>query len=343
MQRVQSLVLVGVVFAFVGGARAEESPPSGETGTADSASTTESPPSEDTSTNAVEEGAESEEPSDFSTLSSSAAASSQAGSLETTEPNESLHDQQTRAEARREKHESETSPVEEPDKSYFFVGLMYRHVFVPTFMENIFFAESKPAQNPGAGAEFTYRKNNFEIVSSLWWQRYWVNGPFRAKGDPAPEIEIINSKLSVLYASATFLWSTPITDVFAIEYGVGVGIGYVIGNLYRTEAYPDSNGDSVPDGNSHFRKCLGPSNPPAGADGVPWCDPTVAGSGEKGGHFGVKGKRWSSGGNVPNVWPWISIPHLAIRIKPIRQVMMRIEGGFSTGGFFAGASAAYGI
>jgi len=40
--------------------------------------------------------------------------------------------------------------------------------------------------------------------------------------------------------------------------------------------------------------------------------------------------------------PWLALPHLALRFKPIKQLMMRVEGGFGLG-FFMGASAAYGF
>ena len=45
-------------------------------------------------------------------------------------------------------------------------------------------------------------------------------GPYRAAGDPEGDTEIINSTWSSVFLSASFLWSTPLSDIFAIEYGI---------------------------------------------------------------------------------------------------------------------------
>ena len=36
------------------------------------------------------------------------------------------------------------------------------------------------------------------------------------------------------------------------------------------------------------------------------------------------------------VLPWLALPHLALRIKPVRQFMMRVDAGFGLGFFFGG-------
>lgn len=234
-----------------------------------------------------------------------------------------------------------SSPWEDPREGYWFLGAFYRHVFLPEFMLNIFFDRSTSTNNPGVGAEVTYRKKNFDIIGSVWWQGYSGEGPFLGKGDPDIETEFNESSLSVIYAGATFLWSIPLSDIFAFEYGAGVALGYVIGDLERTEAYP-STGEGSVDG---YARCNGPNDPEEQSN---YCAPTRSGGptdpdGEDGEHYGVLAQRWTDGGSVPNLFLWISVPHLALRIKPIHQVMMRIETGFSTGGFFLGASTAYGF
>ena len=51
---------------------------------------------------------------------------------------------------------------------------------------------------------------------------------------------------------------------------------------------------------------------------------------------------WGSG-SKPIVFPWLSIPQISIRYKPIRQLQTRFDTGFSTSGFFFGVSAGYGL
>lgn len=224
-----------------------------------------------------------------------------------------------------------SDPFEDPAEGYFFAGLFYRHIFMPEFLINLFMDESTGASQPGFGAEVTYRKAGFDIIGSLWWQGYNTAGPFRAAGDPLEDTEWIESEMSIMYLAATFLWSTEFNEMFALEYGVGIGIGLVLGDSYRTEAYQVDGG---------WAKCNGPNDPP-----IPgFCEPgPVVADGADGAHYGAESNFWSEGGDWPNVWLWAAIPHLALRFKPVRQFMMRLEGGFSTGGFFMGAAANYGF
>ncbi len=234
---------------------------------------------------------------------------------------------------------SSTDPFEDPHEAYYFVGAFYRQIFIPQFLLNLFTDLSSGSNFPAFGAELTYRKDGFDIVGSLWLARPEGNGPFRANGDPLQDTEIVVTDLWTVFISGTFLWSTDITDWFAIEYGVGVGLGIVIGDVYRTEAYPTADGGYAP--------CAGPGNPASAPPG--YCGPAATPDSRRmqlcqdgTEQYNCREGQWSDGGNVPNIVPWLAIPHLALRFKPIKQLMMRVEGGFGLG-FFMGASAAYGF
>ena len=41
--------------------------------------------------------------------------------------------------------------------------------------------------------------------------------------------------------------------------------------------------------------------------------------------------------------PWVTLPHLAVRFKPIHQLQIRIDGGYGLYNFFFGGSVAYGF
>jgi hypothetical protein len=238
-----------------------------------------------------------------------------------------------------------TDPYEDPHEGYYFVGAFFRHIFVPDFILKLFTDEAPGSNNTGAGIQLTYRKDNFDIVGSLWFAEWSINGPFRGSGDPDTDTEWIDSNLWTVMINATFLWSTPFNDIFALEYGVGLGVGLVIGDLHRTEAYPSAGPDdpNVPR-RGGYSPCSGPGDPAGGF----YCEPgsgtranPAESCGDGTGHY-CKEQQWSGGGDVPNVVPWLAIPHLALRIKPIKQLMMRVEGGFGLG-FFVGASAEYGF
>ena len=234
-------------------------------------------------------------------------------------------------------HDS-TDPYEDPHRTYMFLGSFYRHTWLPQFMLNLFTDEAVGTDNPSVGLEFIYRKDGMDIITSLYWMRSHAYGPFLGPGDEPSEVEIIDSSLSAIMVGATFLWSTAFNDIVAFQYGIGLGIGGVYGDLVRTEAYPDD--DNSMDGSAGgFAPCAGPSDPNGGA----FCDPTSVRDGESGGHYGIKAHRWHQGGSVPFMW-FRAAPQIALRVKPIRQLMFRVDAGFDLfSGFFVGGSVDVGF
>ncbi len=217
-----------------------------------------------------------------------------------------------------------TDPFEDPDETYLFVGAFYEHTFTPTFILNLFLDESPGADNSGFGFEFSTRKDGMSLVARAYYQGGRAEGPFRASGDPVGDTEWIDSNLWALMGSVSFLWAVAQpSDVFAFEMGLGVGVGAVFGDLVRTEAYQDS-GD-------RWAACQGVGNPSGS-----YCEP--------GGQYNHRQAKWFDGGNVPNLWFRLSLPHIAFRFKPIRQLVARVEAGFQVPlGPWVGLSVLYGI
>ena len=58
---------------------------------------------------------------------------------------------------------------------------------------------------------------------------------------------------------------------------------------------------------------------------------------------GYTEKNWFSGGSVPVFFPTFSIPQIGVRVKPVKEVVARLNVGFSITGFFFGISGSYGI
>lgn len=244
-----------------------------------------------------------------------------------------LRDEQTLHEEKEgvEKRESGTDPTEDPEKDYFFLGLMGGVVILPSFLMNLFLEESQSIVNPAVGAEFTYRNDGFSIVASLFYAGYRGHGPFQVPGDPDTDVEWIDSNLGAVMGTVTFLWSTEFSQFVALEYGVGIGVGYLAGHLTRTEAYRKSNGD--------WAKCKGPNNPSEFGN---YCGTNIATENVRGEQYGVPAKNWNDGGDVPLIWPWLSIPQIGLRIKPVRQMQIRVNASFGLG-FYLGTSVAYGF
>lgn len=252
-----------------------------------------------------------------------------------------------------------TDPYEDPNKRYFFLGGFYHHHFIPSGMIELFVQEAPAVANPQAGIELTIRRDSFEVIASAWYADFTTVGPFLANGDPPVDVEIIDSNLRAVMAGATMLWSTMFNDYIGLEYGLGLGVGYVFGDLIRTEAYPSERdggfnpcttpitgggyggaqpGDTVDTGRSN------------GADIQDYCNqaigtpaPITNQDGEEGAHYGIVARQWFDGGSVPNLWFRLA-PQISLRIKPIHQLVIRADVGFDIfSGIYFGGGIAIGV
>ncbi len=246
-------------------------------------------------------------------------------------------------------------PFEDPHKAYYFVDLKFRDVVLPKFMMSVFGKGGATINVPSVGAELGYRKGGIEIDSTVWYADYSSSDEgflFRGKNDGDEAYERIMSSLKVLYLSVDLLKDIPIDDKgrFSFLIGGGVGIGFVFGNLFRNQVVPSGyagNPGSTPDPNNvgAWSNCpdanaLGaPQAPIPGSANPPkaWCD-------RSNDHYGTYSeKSWANGGSKPIVFPWVSIPQLSFRYKPVKQVQIRLDTGWSLSGFFFGLSGGYGL
>jgi hypothetical protein len=234
------------------------------------------------------------------------------------------------------------SPVEHKGETYRFVGLRYRLLLIPTFIMEMFGegGETVPVHN--FGPEFTIRRDDFEYSFALTYAPYSMGeGPdsddqvaFKDPNDPEEAWEVVTSELKVLYLTADFNWSTPISQQVSFTYGGGAGIGFVFGTLYRTQAYLD-------DGT--YKPCNGPSDPvvPVAGGGAQYCDIDPEHGDDQ--HFdGYEEPSWADGGSKPIIFPWIAL-QVGLRYKPHRNFVTRFEAGVGLGQFFFGIGADYGL
>jgi hypothetical protein len=226
--------------------------------------------------------------------------------------------------------EAGDSPIEEPGKTYRAVGLRYRAVIVPQFMMNLFGSGGRTVVANGFGPEFTIRKDAFEYDFSAWYTSYAMDPtPFKAKSDGAEAWELVESHIKVLYLTSDFLWSHDLAPEFAVNYGVGAGLGIVWGDLDRTQAYPGKGADNST--GAGYQACSAP--------GVP--DPTFCGN-DNNHYAGYTEPSWANGGSKPIVFPWLVL-QTGLRWKPHKNFIARLDAGFGTSGFFLGLGADYGL
>lgn len=236
---------------------------------------------------------------------------------------------------------SDTDPRELPDTDYFFVGALARALIVPDFIQSVF-AEYRGGTpiNGGGGAYFNWRRNGFNVLAEVWYGGFGNEGYYRGIGAAETETEQVVSTLGVVFGNFVFGWGIDVTDFFAVELGFGLGFGAMTGNLVRNEARPDGAGGYTP--------CTGindPSSPqycgdPRGVEDL-HSTPTRPGATYQTSQQANPFRFGESA--VPPVFFWLDLPRVGLRFKPIRQVQIRIDGGYNLYGFNVGGSIGYGF
>ena len=195
------------------------------------------------------------------------------------------------------------------------------------------------------GPELISRRDHLEYSLAVMYADYSMSQTiFRSKADPPTSNELVASSLKQIFVTLDIQYEIPLekkgerTGRVALLIGGGVGLGGIFGDLYRSQATPKSGGtadDAVP-GQWNACKAASTTNP--------YCD----GSNN---HFspsndvtkGYAESSWAHGGSKPLLFPWIAVPQVSLRYKPIKQFQSKLDLGFSTSGFFFGFSGSYGL
>jgi hypothetical protein len=228
---------------------------------------------------------------------------------------------------------------EVPGKSYFFVGMRYRGNVIPQFMINMFVDEGTTVYTNQIGVEFDLRKDGFSIIPALSYHDLNTgNIIFKQKNTPdiTGNWSLVNSTMKNIYASVDLLWSTKLGKNVDFEYGAGFGLGAVFGPLETNWVKEDPTGLPASNG-KHYVACATVLAPGTGCNKADHQNSQVNKVG------GYNEPTWFDGGSKPVVFPWIAVPQLGLRFKPIKQMVGRLGVGFALTGFWFGLSADYGL
>ena len=259
-----------------------------------------------------------------------------------------------KAAAEKAAEDAKYDPYEDPNQTYRFIGLRFRDAIAPKFMVNWFVNGGRTVNVPMVGPEFITRHKHFEVGIALMYADYSMDPfIFQAKGDTGTNAwEFAQSSLKLGYAMFDLLYEIPLpidekkgdkTGRFALLIGAGIGIAGIFGTLYQGQAYPNvSNPD--PGNPSQWNACTGPSDP----KGFGFCNnrnahfwPNYAPPNPGAGAY--EQPSWANGGSKPMIFPWLALPAISFRYKPIKQFQTKLDLGFSTSGFYLGLSASYGL
>ena len=265
------------------------------------------------------------------------------------EPAEEAPAEEAPVEEEQTKKEPEPEAEPAPDEATpttpptWWFGAQLNDTFVPSFMLSMFLDEPPSIGNLGFGVTATHRSaDGLSLVLGLGYVGYGFEGTLRAIDDPEEDTEWVTSKLGFVHVTGAILWSMDFGQMFAFEYGLGLDVGIVTGDLTRSEAVR-----VVPGG--AFSECIGPRNPGTLApSGKPYCefpstngvlDPTKATNtaDELGEQYHVKST------SIPPVMAFPALPQLALRFSPHRNIAIKLEAAYGIFQFKVGVSAAYGL
>lgn len=288
------------------------------------------------------------------TTGTAASGTDTTASTTSTEPTGSLSDEQALLEEREAPpaQRSGFEPGEVEGETYIFVGLLARAQIIPYYpfevASQIAYDYDTPVNGAG-GVYFNYRRNGFNVLLEVYYQGMEWEGFVRSSGDPESETEYIRSRLGIVYGYVGFGWAFDLADWFAIELGFGLGLGGLIGDLYRQEAYG---------GPGAWQACAGPDMPAGTASGD-YCEASVERPNPENGRLDdgrVRGGTYGLGvggtgpnphyfgpGGVPPIFATIDLPRLSFRFKPIHQMQIRIDTAFNGYGISLGGSIGYGF
>lgn len=220
--------------------------------------------------------------------------------------------------------DSDAASAASSDADQWFVGVQWRQLIIPAFVQQIFLDEAPTVFQPTFQLVATKRNSeNFSLVFGLGYASYAFDGLYRAKGDPLRDTEWLESNLGLLHGTVSALWATKVNDVLDFEYGLGGEVGVVLGRLKRTEAYNDGS----------WHKCAGVGQPfTPDPNGVPYCSAPSVPYDEDGEHYNVTEER------IPPVFLLPTLFQMGLRITPTPEVAIKIEAAYATAAFWFGAS-----
>ena len=226
-------------------------------------------------------------------------------------------------------------PTEYPHERELFLGIRYRGTIVPRFILGLFLDEGRTVFLNSVGIELDKRIDGMSVIPNLTYAEYGLSDTlFLQKGMDANNAgfySYVNSSLKAIYLGVDVLWSSNVHANVDIEYGIGVGVGYLFGDLIDNYVYASAGGQFTASNGTQYAKCQTVNDGPG-------CSPAdhTSNTAKVGGYVEPN---WFNGGPIPTFYARIA-PTLGVRIKPIRDLEARVQIGISlTEGFFFAISA----
>lgn len=202
----------------------------------------------------------------------------------------------------REAHADDDDALREPE-AQIGLGVRLRRVHIPDAALDLFFERSGGgATHTGVGGEIIRQKGSFIMALGVEYEEIAAqDGIYLDKGKTLPQDVpdyVAFEDFRWVGVDATFMWQQRlIGDTLSLRYGAGLGLGYIMGEVKRTD-YVCTTADESSCGR----------DPNAVYDDTP----------EDG---------------IPPVFPIVNVV-VGAQIRPIHNLAINIEGGIRTLPFF---------
>ena len=226
-------------------------------------------------------------------------------------------------------------PSKEPR---LWLGAAYRGYVIPRFAMNIFGDGGRTLIAPGGAVSLVRPSGNLDITFTLGYAAFFLSPtPFKPRGTPDTEYEIVEADLSSLQASFELVWNIPLDrrQRFRFRIGGGIGVGYTfLGGLSRTQAYPPG---FLPADPYTYRPCTAPNDPPGSFRYCNQLDKDVD-------HYGgYEEPSWFAGGVRPLVYPWVVLPLLGLSFRPTPSVAIDLDVAPTLSGILTSLGVRFGL
>lgn len=229
-------------------------------------------------------------------------------------------------------------PIVPSKEPRLWVGASYRGYVIPRFAMNIFGDGGRTMIAPGGALTLVRPSGPLDISFSLGYAAFFLPPtPFKPRGTPDTEYEIIQADLSALQASVELVWNIPLDarQRFRFRIGGGLGVGYTfMGELYRTQAYPPG---FTPGDPYTYQPCTAPNDPPGS---FRYCNQLDKDADHYGGYVEPN---WFAGGARPLVYPWVVLPMLGLSFRPTPRVSIDLEIAPTLSGLLTGLGVRLGL
>ena len=219
-----------------------------------------------------------------------------------------------------------------------WIGGAFPGFLIPKFVMNMVGDGGRTVFAPGGAATLTRPSGDLDLVFSLGYALFYMPPtPFKAKGTPDTEYEIVQTDLNALTASFELLYNVPLDAQKRVRFriGAGLGLGFTfLGQIYRRQSYPAS---LVPSDPNTYLPCYGPNNPPGS---FRYCNQLD----KDANHYGAFAEpSWFDGGVRPLIYPWLALPLVGLSFRPSPKLAIDVEIAPTLSGLLTGVGVRFGL